>query len=61
MGGLGELAFIADYLARFRNTDGKLELPMPAIIGTGMRAATCWSSVRGKNRRARSGLIRRGA
>jgi SAM-dependent methyltransferase len=33
-------SFIADYLARFRNTDGKLELPMPAIIGTGMRAAT---------------------
>lgn len=32
-------SFIADYLARFRSADGKLELPMPAIIGSGMRTA----------------------
>lgn len=33
-------SFIADYLASFRTADGKLELPMPAIIGSGARAAT---------------------
>src|SRR5262249_12605271 len=33
----GVRSYIADYLERFRMSSGKLAVPMPAIIGSGIR------------------------